>query len=139
VSVIIGPSAIHGDGVFAGKKIRRGEPIGHFEGTVLADDDDAISDPRVIRLEGQSDRRPYLLYVTNEMYFLNHSDHPNAGWRGREVFALRTIAPGEEIVINYWPRQRPPRLKGLRKRVRRRLRSVKRLLRVRRSPPVSHG
>jgi SET domain-containing protein len=139
VSVTIGPSPIQGKGVFAGERIRKGEPIGRFEGTIVGDDEEAVQDPRVIRLEDQSDGRAYFLYVTNEMYFLNHSDNPNAGWRGREVFALRTISRGEEILINYWPRRPPPRVKRLRRRVRKRLRLLKRLRRVSRVPPVPHG
>jgi SET domain-containing protein len=98
-------SPIHGRGLFATRRIARGETIGHFDGVVLGEADDRLGDPRVILLE-RADAELYPLYVTNELCFLNHSTGPNADWQRREVFALRAIGPDEEITINYWPSTR---------------------------------
>ena len=85
-------SAIHGRGLFATRRIRKGELIG--------------------RLEGKPTRRDgaYVLWltdtegfrVTNAMRFINHSDNPNAAYYDDlEVVAVRAIEPGEEITHDY--------------------------------------
>jgi uncharacterized protein len=123
VRIVVAPSPIHGKGVFATEPIRKGRPIGRFEGNVLREDDENSRDPHVIWLTDRRRSAPYPLWVTNDMYFLNHSENPNAAWRGREVYALREIARGEEILINYWPHPPAPRLQRLR-RVRHRVRRL---------------
>lgn len=91
----VGRSPIHGRGVFAAERIRRGTRIGRFEGTptdrdgtyvlwVLGDDDEF----RGIR-------------GTTPLRFLNHAADPNAEFREADLFALRGISPGEEITCHY--------------------------------------
>lgn len=91
-----GPSTIHGTGLFARKTIRRGTHIGTYEGPRVR------TDGRYV-LWVQEDGRPIGRKGTNELRFLNHSDRPNAEFDGFELYAVRTIRPGEEITINYHP------------------------------------
>ena len=88
------PSPIHGLGVFARKRIRKGERIGKY-----------VS--RRTRQDG-----PYVLWVGDggqwqgyegygRLRFLNHQPTPNSELDGLELHALRTIEPGEEITIHY--------------------------------------
>jgi hypothetical protein len=39
----------------------------------------------------------------NGFRFLNHSARPNAEFDGADLFALRNIQPGVEILIHYGP------------------------------------
>ncbi len=85
-------SPIHGRGLFATQRIRKGTVIGQLEG-------------RITRKNGA-----YVLWlthelgvqVTNKYRFVNHSDNPNAAYfDDATLVALRTIQPGEEITHNY--------------------------------------
>jgi hypothetical protein len=38
---------------------------------------------------------------TGALKYLNHACNPNAHFKGRDLIALRPIAPGEEITIDY--------------------------------------
>ena len=37
----------------------------------------------------------------NALRFLNHDDRPNAEFWGEELYALRNVQPGVEILIDY--------------------------------------
>ena len=90
-------SRIHGRGLFAGRRIARGQHIGSYEGP------------------GTSRNGKYVLWVQvgngryrgidgrNALHFLNHSRRPNAVFHGPELFSLRQIRPHEEITIDYGP------------------------------------
>ena len=41
------------------------------------------------------------IVVENELRFLNHSRQPNAEIEGLDLYALRNIQPGAEILIHY--------------------------------------
>jgi SET domain-containing protein len=88
-------SRIHGRGLFALQRFRRDEYIGTFRGTrtrrngryvlwLIADDD------RFHGIRGE-----------NELRFINHADRPNADFYGVDLYATRSIRPGDEITIDY--------------------------------------
>ena len=104
----IGPSAIDGHGAFAGEPIPARRKIGEIRGEPLT-----VKEARR-RVKGQ--RRIMMIEVstrtaidasnsTHALRFTNHSCRPNAVLRimqGRvELDALRDLAAGEEITIDY--------------------------------------
>jgi len=85
-------SAIHGQGLFASKLIRKGTVIGRIEGNITC-----RNGAHVLWLTPQ-----LAVKVTNEFRFVNHADEPNAAYfDDATVVALRSIRPGEEITHNY--------------------------------------
>ena len=88
-------SPIHGRGLFASRRIRRGEHIGTFEGARTKSDG-----PHVLwvwRDDGQVEG----IRGRNALRYLNHATAPNAEFEGPDLYALRDIAPGHEITIHY--------------------------------------
>ncbi|MDE0886415.1 MAG: SET domain-containing protein-lysine N-methyltransferase [Myxococcota bacterium] len=88
-------SPIHGRGVFAGRRVRRGGYVGTFEGRPTRRDGMYVlwvidEDDHEVGVEGK-----------NELRFLNHSSEPNAEFVGLELYALRNIQPGCEVTIHY--------------------------------------
>jgi len=90
--VYVADSGIHGRGLFAKAKIRKGEVIGEIE-------------PKRAKKNG-----PYVLWVSEEegykvdgpLKYINHSSKPNAAYYDDlTVVALRNIKPDEEITHNY--------------------------------------
>lgn len=88
-------SALHGRGCFASAAIEPGAVIGRMEGRPTRDDGD-----HVIWTADDSG-----LHVTNDMRYLNHSRDPNAEVDDEtlDVIALRPIARGDEVTIDYGP------------------------------------
>lgn len=90
-------------GLFAAKRIVRGELIFHAKGTrvkmeILSKADSEMY-PRAICVGNNTWINPS---KKNPLYYLNHSCEPNAGIKGqRSITALRTIEPGEHITIDY--------------------------------------
>lgn len=88
-------SSIHGRGLFARERLGRGEYIGTYTG------------PRV-RANGM-----HVLWVEdhpgkwvgrdgrNMLRYLNHSLRPNVEFDGFDLFAIRNIDAGEELVFDY--------------------------------------
>ncbi|MEM9791045.1 MAG: SET domain-containing protein-lysine N-methyltransferase [Planctomycetota bacterium] len=85
-------SPIHGKGLFAARRIRKGEVIGQIVGRLTTDDG------------------PYVLWINeslgvevhNDLRYINHSEAPNAAYfDDGEVAAIRAIEPGEEITHDY--------------------------------------
>jgi SET domain-containing protein len=93
--VVVQKSSVHGNGLFARKRLRTGSYIGTFEGRATRRDGEHVL---WVLEEGGSARG---LRVDNELRFLNHSSHPNAELEGTDLFALRNIQPGREIHIHY--------------------------------------
>jgi len=90
--LVVKESPIHGLGLFAKKRIRKGAIIGKIEGVLSRQDG-----PHVLWIADA-----YGIEVTNEMRYINHSDQPNACYYDdATVVALRAIQPGEEITHNY--------------------------------------
>ncbi len=91
----VGHSPIHGKGVFARRRLRKGGYIGTFEGRPTRDDGAYVlwvldDDDREMGVEGR-----------NELRFLNHSGAPNAEFLGLDLHATRNIQPGQEVTIHY--------------------------------------
>lgn len=94
-TLVVKSSPIHGQGLFASVRIPEGAFLGTYQGPRTRCDGRYVlwveeDDGEVVGIEG-----------TNELRFVNHSDEPNAEFRGEELFALRTIEPGEEITHHY--------------------------------------
>ncbi|MEQ8767336.1 MAG: SET domain-containing protein-lysine N-methyltransferase [Planctomycetota bacterium] len=93
--VAVKKSAIHGRGLFALEKIPKGAFLGIYEGPKTRRDGTYVlwiedDDGDVFGINGR-----------NELRYVNHSARPNAEFRGEELFALRTIQPGQEITHHY--------------------------------------
>lgn len=90
--VYVADSAIHGKGLFARRRIKAGTVIGRIQGEPTRRDG-----PHVLWLTPRSG-----IKVQCVLKYINHSDAPNAIYYDtREVVALRTIAPHEEITHDY--------------------------------------
>ena len=105
-------SGIQGKGAFAHKKIRKGQRVIEYTGERISNDeaDDRYDETNMRR------HHTFLFTVTpkivvdgavngNEAIYINHSCDPNceAVIDDRRIFieAIRTIAPGEELVYDY--------------------------------------
>lgn len=102
-SLAILKSPIHGYGVFARERLRKGQFIAELRGSKVK------YHPGVY---GQSNRygdwigigKDTWIDPIDEFQYLNHSCDPSAGLRGARVlkmYAMRDIEPGEEITIDY--------------------------------------
>ena len=116
VNTRIGLSEIHGTGLFATESIASGAVVWRFvpgeDGAYTKNEADTFPEPRRSEILGlyhsyiskQTDR-----YIScgDDAKYINHSDTPNLGTRfevGVEEdinFALRDIAEGEELTIDY--------------------------------------
>ena len=88
-------SSIHGRGLYALRRFRRGAHIGTFEGVETQRDGTHVlwltdEHGNETGVEGRNDLR-----------FLNHASRPNAEFRGLELHALANIQPEQEITIHY--------------------------------------
>lgn len=88
-------SPIHGRGLFARRRIRKGAYIATFEGRETARDGMHVlwvvrEDGSEVGIEGR-----------NALRFLNHSSRPNAEFLGADLHAVRNIQPGAEITFHY--------------------------------------
>jgi SET domain-containing protein len=79
------PSPVHGTGVFARRAIAAGTHVGTYEGHPVDTDG-----THVLWIEG-----------TGVLRYLNHSRTPNVAFDGAELYAVRDIAAGEELVFDY--------------------------------------
>ena len=94
-SYYTGPSPIHGKGVFAARRITRGELIGVYSGVPTARDG-----THVLWVEGEDGTMAGRL-GKNGLRYLNHSSRPNAEFDGDHLYALRVIRTDEEITFHY--------------------------------------
>ncbi len=79
-------------GLFAARRIEKGEIIGELEGEYT--DEDGM---HVLWLDEKTGFR-----VTNALRYINHADEPNACYyNDLSVVALRDIEAGEEITHDY--------------------------------------
>jgi SET domain-containing protein len=88
-------SPIHGRGLFAKKKIRKGVHIGIYEGKKVKRDG-----THVLWVEDEK-KGWFGINGVNELRYLNHSKRPNAEFEGEELYAIRPIATGAEITFDY--------------------------------------
>jgi uncharacterized protein len=110
--ILVRDSAVHGRGVFATRRIEKGERIVEYLGERVSHDE---ADRRY-EVKDDNDSHTFLFIVDsktvidagtdgNDARFFNHSCDPNCESvvEKRRVFieALRTIAPGEEMTYDY--------------------------------------
>lgn len=107
-AVDVKPSAIDGQGVFAAEPIRQRLKIGEIRGESISVTEARIRATRVERVmivELSAKKAIDFSKSSDPMRFTNHSCRANARLcirQGRvEFYALRDIAPGEEITVDY--------------------------------------
>ena len=79
-NVRVGASDIHGRGIFARRRIAKGELIGIFEGVRSTDESHAH-----LLWVAEEDDSFWSLRVTNKLKYINHSPRPNAEIRWIEA------------------------------------------------------
>jgi SET domain-containing protein len=88
-------SKIHGYGLFARNKIKKGAYMGEYDGPTVRK-----NGMHVLWVEDEDDE-----WIgrdgKNLLRDINHSAKPQAEFIGFELFALRDIGPDEEITIDY--------------------------------------
>jgi uncharacterized protein len=89
-------SSIHGTGVFALASIASGDFIGVYEG-----DATDIDGTWVLWIDDNEDGSWRGIDGTGVLRFLNHSRTPNVEFDGPELYAVRDITPGEELLFDY--------------------------------------
>jgi uncharacterized protein len=106
--VQVRPSKIDGHGVFAAEPIGSQKKIGEIRGEAISVDEARIRatrHERIMIVELSARRAIDFTRSTDPMRFTNHSCRPNARLStayGRvEFYALRDIAPGEELTVDY--------------------------------------
>ena len=117
-AIDVRPSAIDGHGAFAGEAIPARRKIGEIRGESLP--------VKEARRRAKAQRRIMIVEVSarvaidasasaDALRFTNHSCRPNAVLRinqGRiELYALRALAAGEEITVDYGPTHHEGRLR----------------------------
>lgn len=109
-AVQVGPSRIDGQGVFAAEVIPAQRKIGEVRGEPISVTEArrrARGVARIMLIEVSEQRAVDASQSTDPLRYANHSCQPNAVLkvqRGRiEFFAMRNIALGEEITVNYGP------------------------------------
>ena len=105
----IGPSTIHGTGVFADEDVAQGQPIWQFApGLDLVVPAQTIAAaPKAF--QAYMDMYAYvsplvaggMILSCDHAKFLNHSDDPNTEIRGHTTHARRDIRRGEELTCDY--------------------------------------
>jgi hypothetical protein len=88
-------SSVHGSGLFARRRLRKGSYIGTFEGTPTKRDGTHV----LWAFEEDGTCRGIL--GRNALRYLNHDDAHNAEFEGVDLYAIRNIQPGCEIMIDY--------------------------------------
>lgn len=94
-SVEVRESPVHGRGVFARHRLRPGQWIGRFEGTPTEEDGTYVL--------WVDDERGQEVGIRgcNALRFLNHGKPPNAEFENVDLYAIRNVQPGAELVIDY--------------------------------------
>jgi uncharacterized protein len=108
VAVLVRPSAIDGHGVFAAEPVGAHRKIGEIRGEAIPVHEARIRatrHERIMIVELSARRAIDFSKSTDPMRFTNHSCLPNARLcldYGRvEFYALRDIACGEELTVDY--------------------------------------
>jgi SET domain-containing protein len=102
------PSPIDGHGAFAAEPIPARRKIGEIRGEAISVGEARLRARRTQRImivEVSTKRAIDASQSTDALRFTNHSCAPNATMRIRngriELYAMRDIAPGEELTVNY--------------------------------------
>ena len=114
--LVAGKSPINGRGCYAAVRFRRGKKVGELLGERITNREAArrVAKGGKIRICELDDRWSIDASRGGDATaFINHSCEPNCFsrvTRGHMLFfALRDIAPGEEITLDYTPSQHPGR------------------------------
>ncbi|MEO5882734.1 MAG: SET domain-containing protein-lysine N-methyltransferase [Caldimonas sp.] len=106
--VAVGPSAIDGTGAFAAEAIPARRKIGEIRGQAISVPEArqrARNLARIMIVEVSERRAVDASRSTGPLRFTNHSCAPNAVLRIRqgriEIYAMRDLAAGEELTIDY--------------------------------------
>jgi uncharacterized protein len=107
-AVDVRPSAIDGHGVFAAEPVPARRKVGEIRGQSISVDEARIRatrSERVMIVELSAKKAIDFSRSSDPMRFTNHSCRPNARLcirQGRvEFYALRAIAVGEEVTVDY--------------------------------------
>ena len=116
-AVEVRPSAIDGQGAFAAEPVPGRRKIGEIRGESISVAEARIRatrSQRIMIVELSARRAIDFSRSADPMRYTNHSCRPNARLcirQGRvEFYALRGIAPGEEITVDYGPTHHEGRL-----------------------------
>lgn len=95
VGVEVKQSRLHGKGIFARRRLRLGQRIGRFEGEATMHDGTYVlwligDDGSEVGIRGR-----------NALRFLNHGRPANAEFLDAELYVVRNIQPGREVLIDY--------------------------------------
>jgi SET domain-containing protein len=124
VKTTIGPSKIHGIGLFANQLIPKGTLIWEFDeglDTVVREEDladlpeDALE--QVLNFTYIDKNSRERVFCADNICFNNHSINPNLihlyeGRKHGRSFAVRDIKKGEEITVDYWDFELEPSFRG---------------------------
>ncbi len=105
----VAPSGIQGLGVFAGRKIKKGERIWTFDPRwdhFIEDSEfETLSEvqKKFLKVYAYHNHHhgPGFILESDNGRFMNHSTAPNLDFAQLDGFALRDIAKGEEMTCNY--------------------------------------
>jgi SET domain-containing protein len=107
-AVDVKESRIDGQGAFAAEPVPARRKIGEIRGEAISVREArrrARGRERIMIVELSETRAIDATNSTDPLRFTNHSCRPNAAMRIRqgrvEFYAMRDIAPGEEITVNY--------------------------------------
>jgi SET domain-containing protein len=107
-AVQVAPSRIDGQGAFAAEAVPARRKIGEIRGEPISVREArrrARGQQRIMIVELSETRAIDATHSAEPLRFTNHSCRPNAVLRIRqgrvEFYAMRDIAPGEEITVNY--------------------------------------
>ena len=89
------PSTVHGMGVFALVELKQDALIGRYVGTPTK-----VDGKYVLWVEGNEGSWEGI-DGSGDLRFLNHSRSPNVVFDGPDLYALRDIDPGEELLFDY--------------------------------------
>ena len=115
-ALVVRRSGIVGRGLFAGTDIARRAKIGEFEGEVigLREARRRAKGRAVIAIVELERHALDATHMRHGFRFINHSCEPNTFFRctpeRAEVYALRDIAAGEELTVDYGETQHNGRL-----------------------------
>lgn len=106
--VVVRESRIDGQGAFAGEAIAQRRKIGEIRGEAISIQEAqqrARGQARIMIIAVSERRAIDATHSLDPLRFANHSCRPNASLRVRqgrvEFYAMRDVAPGEEITVNY--------------------------------------
>ena len=91
----VGESTIHGKGLYARVGIEEGDYMGTYSGPEAQE-----NGSHVLWVEHDGGKWEGRIGM-NLLRYLNHASEPHAEFDGFDLFAVKNIAEGEEITINY--------------------------------------